>query len=161
MKTAIVYYSMGGNTAWAAGQLASRLGAELIELKPCKTYPDRGLRKFLWGGKSALMGETPALEPCGFDPDAYDRVVLGAPLWAGRIAPPLHSFIAAQLSALSDKALAVFLCCGGGSTEKAFAQLRRLLGRDPEAELFLIDPKDRPSEENAARLDAFCRTLGA
>lgn len=161
MKTVIVYYSMGGNTAWAAGRLAARLGAELIALQPRRAYPDKGFRKFLWGGKSAVMGETPALEPCGFDPAAWDRVILGTPLWAGRIAPPLRSFIAEQGEALRNKALAAFICCGGGRTEKAFAQLRELLKRDLAAELYLVDPKDRPSPENEAKLDAFCQTLGA
>ena len=161
MKTAIIYYSQGGNTAWAAGQLAARLDAELIALHPRKAYPDQGLRKFLWGGKSAVMGETPALEPCGFDPQAYDRVVLGTPLWAGRIAPPLRSFIYEQRSALAGMSPAAFICCGGGSTEKAFSQLRKLLGVELAAELSLVDPKDRPSAENEARLEAFCRALGA
>ena len=161
MKTVIVYYSMGGNTAWAAGRLASRLGAELIALKPRRAYPDKGFRKFLWGGKSAVMGETPALEPCGFDAAQYDRVILGTPLWAGRIAPPLRSFIAEQGGALAGKSMAAFICCGGGKTEKAFAQLRALLNRELAAELWLVDPKDRPSPENETKLDAFCRALGA
>ena len=161
MNTAIVYYSMGGNTAWAAGQLAERLGAELIAVRPRRAYPDRGVRKFLWGGKSAVMGETPALEPYSFDAARYDRVILGTPLWASRISPPLRSFLKEQGSALAGKNLAAFICCGGGSADKAFAQLRELLQSELAAELCLVDPKDRPSEENAARLDAFCRSLGA
>ena len=161
MKTAIVYYSMGGNTAWAAGQLASRLDAELIALTPVKAYPDRGARKFLRGGRAAMLGETPALEPYNFDAAAYDRIVLGTPLWAGRISPPLRSFLKEQGAALADKPLAAFICSGGGDDGKAFAQLRSLLGRDLTAELSLTDPKDRPSPENGERLDAFCRALGA
>lgn len=161
MNTAIVYYSMGGNTAWAAEQLAARLGADLVALTPRRAYPDRGLRKFLWGGKSALMGDTPPLEPCGFDPARFDRVILGTPLWAGRIAPPLRSFLAEQGGALAGKTLAAFICSGGGSPGKAFDQLRELLGGALAAEAHLVDPKDRPSAENAARLDAFCRALGA
>jgi flavodoxin len=161
MRTAIVYYSMGGNTAWAAGQLASRLDAELIALTPRRPYPDRGARKFLRGGRAAMLGETPALEPYCFDAAAYDRVILGTPLWAGRISPPLRSFLKEQGAALADKPLACFICSGGGGDGKAFEQLRRLLGRDLTAELSLIDPKDRPSPENGDRLEAFCRTLGA
>ena len=161
MKTAIVYYSMGGNTAWAAGQLAARLDAELIALTPVKAYPDRGARKFLRGGRAAMLGETPAMEPYNFDAAAYDRIVLGTPLWAGRISPPLRSFLKEQGAALADKPLAAFICSGGGDDAKAFAQLRSLLGRDLTAELSLTDPRDRPSPENGERLDAFCRALGA
>ena len=161
MKTAIVYYSMGGNTAWAAERLAARLGADLIALTPRKAYPDKGVLKFLWGGKSAVMAECPALEPYSFDPAAYDRVILGAPLWASRIAPPLRSFLCEQRGALAGKTLAAFICSGGGKPDKAFDQLRKLLGCELAQELNLIDPKDRPSRENEDRLDAFCRALGA
>lgn len=161
MNTAIVYYSMGGNTAWAAGRLAERLGAELIAVRPRRAYPDRGARKFLRGGRAALFGVTPALEPYDFDAARYDRVILGTPLWAGRISPPLRSFLKQQRGALEGKKLAALICCGGGDAGKGFAQLRRLLGRELEAELCLTDPRDRPSPENEERLDAFCRTLGA
>ena len=63
MKTAIVFYSMSGNTAMTAEKLAEALSADLIEIRPQHAYPDKGFRKFLWGGKSAVMAETPELEP--------------------------------------------------------------------------------------------------
>ena len=58
MKTAIVYYSMGGNTAYIAARIAKKLAAnvDVIELTPVKAYPDKGFKKFLWGGpKSRLL----------------------------------------------------------------------------------------------------------
>ena len=66
MRTAIVYYSMNGNTAMVAGKLAAGMDADLIELKPETAYPDKGFKKFLWGGKSAMMAETPKLMPYTF-----------------------------------------------------------------------------------------------
>ena len=55
MKTAIVFYSMNGNTAMVARKLAEGINADLIEIKPEKSYPDKGFKKFLWGGKSAVI----------------------------------------------------------------------------------------------------------
>ena len=80
MKTAIVFYSMNGNTKFTAKTIASQTGADLIELKPEKSYPDKGLRKFIWGGKSAVMGETPKLLPYEFDADKYDQIIFGYPV---------------------------------------------------------------------------------
>ena len=80
MKSAIVYYSMSGNTQFAAKRIAEALAADLIPLVPKKAYPDSGFKKFFWGGKSALMGDKPALEPFAFDPDAYDLIVFGSPV---------------------------------------------------------------------------------
>ena len=55
MKTLIVYYTLEGNTHYAAKKIASLLDADVLRVKPVKTYPRKGFRKFLWGGKSAVM----------------------------------------------------------------------------------------------------------
>ena len=67
MKALIVYYSMNGNTEYAARKIAERTGAETLRLEPVKAYPDRGVRKFLRGGKSAMMEEKPELRPYRFE----------------------------------------------------------------------------------------------
>ena len=101
MKTAIVYYSMSGNTDMVARKTAEELGGSLTELRPVKEYPSKGFRKFIRGGKSAVMGEKPALEPYTFD-DSSDLVIIGSPVWAGNIAPPLRTFITEAERALGQ-----------------------------------------------------------
>ena len=61
MKTIIVYYSLEGNTEYVAQTIANQLDADLLRIEPAKSYPTGGFRKFFWGGKSAVMGETPEL----------------------------------------------------------------------------------------------------
>ena len=157
MKTAIVFYSMGGNTAYAAQRIARELQADLIEIKPEKQYPDKGFRKFFWGGKSAVMAETPALLPYDFEPEKYGQIVLGFPVWAGNIAPPLRTFVRDNLEDLKDKRIAAFACQSGAGAEKAFGRLEACLGsRALEQKLVLIDPKDRPGAENEGKIRDFC-----
>ena len=67
MKTLIVYYSLEGNTQYAAERIAAAIGAETLRLTPEKAYPDSGFKKYFWGGKSAVMAETPKLQPYEFD----------------------------------------------------------------------------------------------
>lgn len=161
MKTAIVYYSMSGNTAQTAQKIADLLGADLIPIEPVKAYPTKGMRKFLWGGKSAVMGDRPALSPYTFD-GGYDRIILGTPVWASNIAPPLRTFLADHAEELKGKELAVFLCYSGGGADKAIEKLSRLPGIDSlAAQLILIDPKDKPSPENEEKIKAFCAQLQA
>ena len=93
MKTLIVYYSLEGNTDWAAKKIAAALGADALRVEPVKAYPDSGFRKFFRAGKSAVMAETPALLPCEARPGDYGRVVIGFPVWAGNVAPPIRTFI--------------------------------------------------------------------
>ncbi|MBR6029159.1 MAG: flavodoxin [Clostridia bacterium] len=157
MKTLIVYYSMGGNTALAAKKAAEALGADTLEIKPDKAYPDKGLRKFLWGGKSAVMAETPALQPCAFHPEDYEQIILGFPVWAANIAPPLRTFVRDNLEALKTKRLAAFACQSGSGGEKALQRLADLLAPAAlTAQTVLIDPRDRPGKDNESRLKGFC-----
>ena len=82
MNTLIVYYSLEGNTEYAAKKIAAETGADLLRLEPVKAYPSGKVSKFVWGGKSAVMAETPELQPYQFRPEAYDRIIFGFPVWA-------------------------------------------------------------------------------
>ena len=160
MRTGIVYYSMNGNTAMVAGKLAKGLSADLIEIKPEKTYPDKGFKKFLWGGKSAVMAETPKLMPYAFIADNYDLIVFGFPVWAANVTPPIRSFVKENQSALHGKEIAAFACQSGTGAEKAFRKLLECLGQEKlEASMILIDPKDRPKPENDQKVDDFIRKI--
>ena len=158
MKTLIVYYTLEGNTHYAAKKIASLLDADMLRIKPVKTYPRKGFRKFLWGGKSAVMAETPELEPYTFDASAYDRIVFGFPVWAGNVTPPLRTFI--KENDLSGKRFAAFACQSRAGAEKAFEKLKTALGiRELDAELVLIDPKARPDPINEKKISGFCGKL--
>ena len=158
MKTLIVYYTLEGNTHYAAKKIASQLDADVLRIKPVKTYPRKGFRKFLWGGKSAVMAETPELEPYTFDASAYDRIVFGFPVWAGNVTPPLRTFI--KENDLSGKRFAAFACQSGAGAEKAFEKLKTALGiRELDAELVLIDPKTKPDPINEKKISGFCGKL--
>lgn len=160
MKTIVVYYSLEGNTEYAAQKIAEKLGAELLSIRPKKAFPDKGFRKFFWGGKSAVMAAAPELEPYSFEPSAFDRVIIGFPVWASNVAPPINTFV--KENDLSGKRIAFLACQSGSGAEKAFAKLRKNLGIDStEAELILIDPKSKPTDENEQRLLAFCNSLDA
>ena len=158
MKTIVVYYSLEGNTAWTAEKIAAALGADTLRLQPKKAYPNSGFQKFFWGGKSAVMAEKPALEPYAFRAEDYDCVILGFPVWAGNVTPPIRSFV--KKHDLRGKRFAAFACQSGAGAEKAFGKLRELLGiAEFDAELILIDPKSKPSAENDRKREDFCARL--
>ncbi len=160
MKAVIVYYSMSGNTASTAEKIAAALDADLLRIDPVKNYPDKGFRKFFWGGKSAVMGETPALQPYGFEADKYDLIIIGTPVWAANITPPVRSFIKEQKTALIGKKIAAFACQSGNGAEKAFTKLEQYLEGDPlRAKLILTEPVD--SRANIQKIKDFCDILTA
>ena len=160
MKTAIVYYSMSGNTAMVAEKLAQSTAADLVEIRPEKAYPDKGVRKFLWGGKSAVMAETPKLQPFSFRAEDYDRIIFGFPVWASNITPPIRTFVRDNRESLQGKQIAAFACQSGNGAEKAFRKLAESLGReDVSPTMVLIDPKTRPKADNDQKIRDFLEKL--
>ena len=67
MQTLIVYYSLEGNTAQTAQEIATELGADLLQLEPVKAYPTGKVSKFVWGGKSVVFSEKPKLKDYTFE----------------------------------------------------------------------------------------------
>ena len=160
MKTAVVYFSLSGNTEYAAEKIAAELGADLIRLEPEKAYPTKGFMKFFVGGKGAVSKAAPALKPYEFAAEDYGMIVLGMPLWAGRVTPPINTFVQENREALQGKQIAAFVCSSGGSPEKALEQLRAALGIEAfAAELSLVDPKSKADTANEMRITAFCNSL--
>lgn len=163
MKTAIVYYSLEGNTHYTAEKIAEILKAscevDIIRIEPEKAYPDKGFKKFFWGGKSAVMAETPTLQPYEFDAEQYDRIIFGTPVWASTFTPPIRTFIN-ENPAVKEKQIAVFTCFSGGGADKALDKLKKHIGIESfEAELILVDPKTNVKEEDDAKIAEFCAAL--
>ena len=156
MKTAIVYYSMTGNAKYVAGKIAEKTDSDIIRIEPVKAYPDKGAKKFIWGGKSAVMGETPALQPYEFSAEKYERIILGTPVWASTFAPPIRTFLK-ENSDIHGKKIAVFICFSGGGADKVIEKMKKYIGIEEfEAELILVDPKENVKAENDEKIDVFC-----
>ena len=158
MKTAIVYYSLQGNTRYVAEKVAGGTGADLIELIPVKAYPDKGMIKFIWGGSSVTFKRKPDLKPYSFNASDYDLVILATPVWAGSFTPPLRTFL--EDNDLTGKKIAVIATSAGGDSSKCINALKEASKAGSlAAQLSLIDPKDKPSEENEKLIAEFIRQV--
>ncbi len=150
MKTIVVYYSLEGNTALIARELAQTLGADILRLETEKPFPEQAPAKYLKGGMNSVFRLKPKLKSPIPDLSAYDFVVLGAPVWAGSYAAPLHTLV--KKHSFSGKKLAFFLCCGGGETEKCLTRLKKALpGNDYVGEVVFVEPLRQ--ENRAAALE--------
>lgn len=134
------------------------LDADLFVLEPEKAYPTGAVSKYLWGGKSAVMGDTPALKKAVTDTKAYDLIIIGTPIWASTYTPPIRSFEAANN--ISGKKMAFVTCCAGGSSRKCINDLTKLFSENEvTATLNLIDPFSKKSPEKDASLARFAEDL--
>lgn len=160
MKTAVVYYSLSGNTEYAVNIMQKELDADVIRLVPKKEYPRKGLRKFFHGGKDASFERAPELLPYDFNAAKYDSVVLATPVWASNITPPMRTFVNENREALTGKKLCLLMCFLGGGADKASAKLKELLGvKKFSAELILIDPLKKPLQEKDDDIKEFCALI--
>ena len=152
MKTIIVYYSLEGFTKKWAEKLAAETGADLLALHPVKEYPSAGAKKFLWGGKSALMGEKPKLQPYIFNAEKYGRAILAYPVWASSVTPPVRSFVEENRDALGKMSVGAIVTYMGSGAEKSLKKLAKLLNKEIDPQLILTDPdeKNAGNEQAAA-----------
>lgn len=158
MKIALVYYSLEGNTAFAAEMIGQKLGVDIIRLKPVKDYPTEKIAKYFWAGKSASFQEAPKLMPYAFDINMYDVIILGTPIWASTFAPPLRTFIRAH--SWEGRKVALFACCSDGGTEKCFQQMyHETRGSIRLSVLRLIDPLRNASPEQDTVIAGFCEEI--
>jgi len=135
MKTLIVSYSLTGNNAMLARHLGGALGADVEEL-----VVERGMGNFALA-LDAMFTRAPAIAAPGHDPADYDLIVCAGPIWMGKIASPIRSYVKHHASSLKRVA---FICiCGGalGTNPKVPAQLERLTTSRPIAvtQLYIND----------------------
>jgi len=160
MSTAIVYYSLNGNSEFTAKKIAEKTGADLIKLVPVKAYPKTYWKQLLWGGKSVVMKEKPKLEPYTFEADKYDTIIIGTPVWVSTYAPPISTFLAENGDKLKGRKIAAFACFTAGGDDKTYKKLQEKIGIDSlYATLSLADPKDKPAPDNESKIDEFCEKI--
>ena len=109
-KTLVVYYSTTGNTKAVCEVISKELGADLVEIKDLKNDPDSigkavsgGMMKMKKGGASAGMkGEMPPMSklvmdteisPSNIDFSKYSKVVIGSPIWMGKLTPAVNKLL--------------------------------------------------------------------
>ena len=97
----LVYYSLEGNTQFAAETAAGCASMDVERLVPLKEPPKKGFGKFFWGGKSVVMNERPELEALKFSPDSYGTIIFAFPVWASSYPPAVATYL--KEHALSGK----------------------------------------------------------
>ncbi len=132
MKSLVVYYSRTNVTKKLAETIASKINADIEEIKPKVNY--QGKMGYVRGGKDAISEKIVDLETLKYDPADYDVVYLGAPVWAGKAANPLISYIKQNEGKLNNVKL--FVTAGGTGFDGALAQLEEVTTK-PQAKLGL------------------------
>ena len=151
MKTLIASFSLTGNNTMLAHHLAAALEADHEEITA-----ERGMGNFALA-LDAMLNRTPAIAAPIHDPSQYDLVVVVGPVWMGKIASPIRSYLKRRRSSLSR--VAFLSICGGalGRNPGVPRQVERLLGTSPAAvtQLYVNDLLPAEQQGDAKATSAY------
>ena len=137
-KVAVVYFSWGGNTRFAAETIAKKAGAETFEIKAEKPY-NSDFHKCCDEAKPECRAKT--LRPIkpieGLDLAKYDVVFVGSPNWWGTIAPPVRTWLTQSSAALKGKTVCLFQTHGGGGMQSLGRDFAAVVGNEAK----ILPPK--------------------
>lgn len=132
-KTLVVYFSWTGHTRQVAEAVAAELGADLEEIR--EVNPRAGWIAYFRSAGEALRKTVVPINPAAKTPSAYDLVVLGTPVWAGRMSAPVRAYITQQWPSL--RRIALFCTQGSANGATALAQMADLAGKRPLATMMV------------------------
>jgi flavorubredoxin len=145
MKTVVVYYSRFGTTRTIATALAQELEAEVREIKAVRECGFMGM------GFRSLFGIPMTIQPMDLDFAGVERIVLCAPIWAGKPANPARTFL--KEAKIEGKRLAVLFATGGGVPASLATIQKCVAGKQVEV-TFLGGIVTRMKDEGRLRSEA-------
>lgn len=125
LETLVVYFSLTGSTEFAAKKIAEQLNADLCEVVDKKHK--KGKLIYLKGGAASVREKLTKIE-VSQSIEGYDFIVVGSPVWAGKITPAIRTFL--SLNDFSQKKGAFFITLGGDKPEKTLENMRKTTGFD-------------------------------
>lgn len=134
MKSLVIFYSFSGKTALEAKKIAEKTGADLFEVKEEKK---RGiLSSFFKGCPQAMKRKSIPVKKLNVNLDEYEKIIVGAPIWAGFPAPAFNSIVNALPK---DKEVELFFTSGSGNSAKSKEGTEKLI---ESKKCVLIDYRD-------------------
>ena len=121
--TAVVYFSATGNTRKVAEDVAARLGVTAQEIVPAQEYTTDDLNYNDDNARATKEARDDTARPAlaGIpDVSGADTVYLGYPIWWGRAAAPLRTYI--ESAELTGKTIVPFCTSGSSPIESASLQ---------------------------------------
>ncbi|WP_407423593.1 flavodoxin family protein [Methanobrevibacter sp.] len=150
MSVLVAYYSRTNITKKLAEEIAAKLNADIEEINPKVNY--NGKIGYMRGGKDAISEKIIDLEQTKYDPSNYDVVYLGVPVWAGKSATPMISYIKENEGKFNE--VKFFVTAGSTGFEGTFEQMEKFVGKAPQKTLALTT-KEVKKDEFADRLESF------
>lgn len=147
MSTTVISYSLTGNNQALAESVAKELSAEHIKIKEVKS---RTMGAIVM---DVIFNKIPQVQPMPDNIKECDLIVLFGPVWMGKVATPLRSYLK-HLKAHPSRYAFVSISGGAdGSNPGLAGELKKRTGKDPAVLLDLHITELLPSSPKPARKD--------
>ncbi|HEY5749822.1 MAG TPA: hypothetical protein VIU12_27335 [Chryseolinea sp.] len=152
MNTIVVYYSFTNNNEQLAKLLQEKLHCDILKIE---TVRKRTAMSILL---DVVFRRKPAIQSHELSMARYDRFIFVAPVWAGRIASPLRTFLREESNFIVHYAF-ITLCGGGQHSQrrKLENELTAILETPPEnvTELWVKDVLETKTMDTAKFTSAY------
>lgn len=156
LKSLIVYYTRTGNARFVAETIAAEIGADVEEVVDLKKRS--GPLGFLIGGKDARQGKETKTSPTTKMPTDHELVIFGNPVWAGKPASAINTYI--KKNNLSGKKVAAYFTKGQKKSQ-AIKEAKMLVPNSTWiGELSVINPL-KNKKEAEKQIFEWCKTIAA
>lgn len=148
MKKLFIYYSLSGNGDVVADYLKDR-NTDIRKVIMKDKMPKSYILQILKGGFLAGIYYKARLVDFNNNIDSYDEIVIGSPIWNGRLVPAINTVL--DKISLDKKKVTFILYCGSGKAPIAEKMLRDRYG---DINIVIIKEPKNNNEEMRRKLDS-------
>jgi len=131
-KILVAFYSRDGHTKKAAEIIAKALNADIDEIEDKKSR--KGLIGFLIAGYDTTRGKITDIN-FSKNPGDYDVVILGGPVWNGRVTPAVRTYLLKNRNNIKKS---IFFVTCAGREGKCLSQMRKIYNGEILAEKVIL-----------------------
>jgi len=141
MKKLFIYYSHTGNGD-EVSKIFKENGYDIRKVVEKKKMPKSFFMQMMVGGFRAGINAKAKLIGYSNDVSSYDEVIIGSPIWNGKLPPATNRVI--KETDLTNKKVTFVLYSGSGTGKKATEKLNKLFNKP--SIIYLQEPKKYPEQ---------------
>ena len=133
MKILVIFYSRSNNTQRVAEEIRNSLDCDLEEV--IDTQNREGALGYMSSAVNAIRKTSANINELKNDISTYDLIIIGTPVWTGKMSTPIRTFIAQNH--VKFKNTAFFATATGPKFDGTFKEMEELSKTSPIAKLGL------------------------
>ncbi len=134
-KTLVVYYSYTNNVERIVNEPKTQIDCDVVKIEPAEKGLNYAANNYAIG--SALIAAIrnnpddassyPAIDHVDINLDAYDTVIIGAPLWWSQMAAPLQTYLFHSGEKMAGKNIGLIVSSSSSGISGVVADAKRLI----------------------------------